>query len=66
MFSEDAASFNLIPSMKDASGAYLLDRSPKYFEPLLNYLRTGKLILDNNVNPTGTSSLQIYVFLQRW
>ena len=34
-------------------GAYLIDRSPKYFEPILNYLRTGNLILDQNVNPEG-------------
>ena len=37
-------------SCKDESGAYLLDRSPRYFEPLLNYLRTGSLIIDPNVS----------------
>jgi len=41
------------PSVKDSSGAYLIDRSPKYFEPILNYLRTGALILDPNINPAG-------------
>ena len=44
---------NLRPSTKDETGAFLIDRSPKYFEPILNYLRTGSLILDPNVNPEG-------------
>lgn len=40
-------------SSVDESGAYLIDRSPRYFEPILNYLRHGQLILDKNVNPEG-------------
>ena len=44
---------NMMPSSRDAEGAFLIDRSPKYFEPILNYLRTGNLILDHNVNPEG-------------
>ena len=43
----------LTPCFKDDQGNYLIDRSPKYFEPLLNYLRTGKLIIDKNVSPLG-------------
>eukprot|EP00088_Acartia_fossae_P043775 TRINITY_DN4624_c0_g1_i12.p1 TRINITY_DN4624_c0_g1~~TRINITY_DN4624_c0_g1_i12.p1 ORF type:complete len:313 (-),score=50.32 TRINITY_DN4624_c0_g1_i12:276-1214(-) len=43
----------LRPCEQDAQGAYLIDRSPKYFEPILNFLRTGTLIIDPNVNPTG-------------
>jgi len=43
----------VVPSCQDESGAYLLDRSPRYFEPLLNYLRTGSLIIDPNVSPEG-------------
>lgn len=40
-------------SATDASGAYLIDRSPEYFEPLLNFLRHGKLILNEGINPQG-------------
>ena len=38
-------------SATDASGAYLIDRSPEYFVPLLNYLRCGRLNLDAGVSP---------------
>ena len=48
-----ASSFSLRPSPRDSNGAYLIDRSPTYFEPILNYLRHGKLILDHNVNVQG-------------
>jgi uncharacterized protein YjbI with pentapeptide repeats len=37
-------------SSTDESGAYLIDRSPEYFAPLLNYLRCGKLHLDPGVS----------------
>ncbi|XP_069140949.1 BTB/POZ domain-containing protein KCTD9-like [Argopecten irradians] len=40
-------------SSVDESGAYLIDRSPRYFEPILNYLRHGQLVLDKNINPQG-------------
>jgi uncharacterized protein YjbI with pentapeptide repeats len=32
---------------------YLLDRNPKYFAPILNFLRTGEIILDDGVNVKG-------------
>ena len=34
-------------------GSYLIDRSPTYFEPILNFLRTGSLIINPNINPEG-------------
>ena len=40
-------------SKVDETGAYLIDRSPEYFEPILNYLRHGQLIMNKNINPRG-------------
>ncbi|XP_071441983.1 BTB/POZ domain-containing protein KCTD9 [Hetaerina americana] len=53
MFAEGENGYNMIPSNVDGSGAYLIDRSPAYFEPILNYLRNGQLIFDKNINPEG-------------
>uniref|UniRef100_A0A4W4DR06 KHA domain-containing protein n=1 Tax=Electrophorus electricus TaxID=8005 RepID=A0A4W4DR06_ELEEL len=38
---------------RDQRGAYLIDRSPEYFEPILNYLRHGQLIVNEGVNLLG-------------
>ncbi|XP_015187173.1 PREDICTED: BTB/POZ domain-containing protein KCTD9 isoform X1 [Polistes dominula] len=43
----------LKPSLKDHTGAFLIDRSPVYFEPLLNFLRHNLIILNSNVNVDG-------------
>ncbi|XP_011503767.1 PREDICTED: BTB/POZ domain-containing protein KCTD9 isoform X2 [Ceratosolen solmsi marchali] len=54
MFTEnDQKECRILPSKKDRNGAYLIDRSPTYFEPLLNYLRHGQLIVDPVLNPIG-------------
>lgn len=42
-----------LKSSKMKNDAYLLDRSPIYFDFILNYLRTGQLIFDHNINPEG-------------
>lgn len=44
-------------SSVDGSGAYLIDRSPRYFEPILNYLRHGQLVLDKDINPEGNTTM---------
>lgn len=43
----------IVPSLIDEQGAYMIDRSPEYFEPLLGYLRHGNLIIDKHLNPMG-------------
>lgn len=53
MFADDNNRYLMNPSVTDETGAYLIDRSPEYFEPILNYLRHGNVVLDNHVNPKG-------------
>ncbi|TRZ00643.1 hypothetical protein DNTS_027223 [Danionella cerebrum] len=38
---------------QDEQGAFLIDRSPDYFEPILNYLRHGQLIVNDGINLLG-------------
>ncbi|XP_071946834.1 BTB/POZ domain-containing protein KCTD9-like isoform X2 [Antedon mediterranea] len=40
-------------SAVDSEAAFLIDRSPRYFEPILNYLRHGQLIIDADISPKG-------------
>ncbi len=53
MFAQDDMTSKVWGNSRDANGAFLIDRSPNYFEPVLNYLRHGELVLDKHINPQG-------------
>ena len=51
-------------STQDEQGAYMIDRNPKYFEPILNYLRTRELVIGPNVSMKGVLEEARYFGIQ--
>eukprot|EP00051_Salpingoeca_urceolata_P034338 m.24674 g.24674 ORF g.24674 m.24674 type:complete len:629 (+) comp7567_c0_seq1:238-2124(+) len=51
-------------SHTDHTGAFLIDRSPEYFEPVLNLLRDGELRIPVGVNAQGVLAEAEYFGLQ--
>lgn len=43
----------MIQCLQDENGAFLIDRDPSYFGPVLNFLRHGKLVVENHLTLEG-------------
>ena len=61
MFQHEGA---MQPAAQDLDGAYLIDRNPKYFEPILNYLRSRELVIDPGISAKGVLSDARYFGIQ--
>ena len=47
----------------DENGAYLIDRDPTYFAPILNWLRHGEIVLDTGVNRQGRPHTNVLAYV---
>ncbi|PRP76951.1 hypothetical protein PROFUN_15565 [Planoprotostelium fungivorum] len=47
-------------SQRDYNGSYMVDRTPEYFAPVLNFLRCGSLVIDDDTNAEGVLEEAIF------
>ena len=52
------------PAAQDKEGAYLIDRNPDYFKPILNFIRSRELFIDQGISLKGVLSEAKYFGIQ--